>query len=493
MFSVIVWKLLGVAFLLVVAKFAVQKVRYLRLAKTWNTEEIVDRRNFWQTLPALVNGSENFSTGFFLQAIQERFGDSNAFSLSLPGKKLIISQSPKVMKAMFLTQFSDFNLGVRRPAFEPLLGNGIFVSEGLQWKHSRNLLRPQFVKEQVGHVEQLEPHVKLLNDHIRANGGAEFDVETLIYAFTLDAATDFLFGESVDVLGGQGKDTSFDDSLQFVGEYLAMRLSLFDFYWIANSWTFRKNIGMIHNYTQQFVDKALALRPEEIEKKSQDGYIFLYELVKYTRDPVEIRDELLNIMIAGRATTALLLLSAILELCQNPGVWRKLREEVRLHFGNGSPITFESLKRCTYLKWVVNETLRLWPPVPLNLREVAKDTTIPEGGGPDGKAPILCPKGSVIVIVLFCIHRLTQYFGPNAEKFDPERWQNLTKIGWAFMPFGSGPRICLGQQFALTEVMYVLVRMAQEFERLDYRGEYPPKMLATAVLKHKEGVKVQIA
>lgn len=492
MFSVTFWKLLGVVFVLVAAKVAVKRVKYLRLAKSWNTEEIVDHRNVFQTVPAIVNGSKNFSTGFFLQAIQERFGDSNAFSLTLPGKKLIISRSPKVMKAMFLTQFGDFSLGVRRPAFEPLLGNGIFVSEGLQWKHSRNLLRPQFVKEQVGHVEQLEPHVKLLFSHIRANGGVPLDVEPLIYAFTLDAATDFLFGESVNVLGGQGKDIAFDESFQFVGEYLATRLSLFDFYWIANSWRFKKNIDVIHKYAQQFVDKALALRPEEIEKKSQDGYVFLYELVKNTRNPVEIRDELLNIMIAGRATTALLLLSAILELGKNPRVWEKLREEVQLHFGNGSRITFESLKKCTYLKWVVNETLRLWPPVPLNLREVAKDTTIPEGGGPDGLAPVLCPKGSVIVIVLFCIHRLTQFFGPNAEQFDPERWQNLAKIGWAFMPFGSGPRICLGQQFALTEVMYVLVRMAQEFERLDYCGEYPPKMMATAVLKHKEEVKVQI-
>lgn len=486
------WRFVAVVVLLVAAKYAYTKVRHHRLARKWETQKIHDHREWWQTLPILFDNSIDTSSGYFLQGVHQRFGLANAFSLAIPGKQIIISQSPKVMKAMFLTQFSDFNLGVRVPAFAPLLGNGIFASEGLQWKHSRNLLKPQFVREQVGHVEMLEPHVKLMIEHIRRNSGSEFDLEHLFYAFTLDAATHFLFGESTDVLGEKGGNVAFDKSLQYVGEYLAKRLSLFDFYWVANNKGFRDNIKQIHDYTQQFVDKALDLKPEEIELKANSGYTFLYELVKHTRNPVEIRDELLNIMIAGRATTALLLLSVFMELGRNPRVWASLREEVQRHFGGGEPITFESLKRCTYLKWVINETLRLWPPVALNLREAERDTSIPEGGGPDGLSPVFCPKGSIIVVMLFSIHRLEQYYGLNANDFVPERWLGLSKIGWAFMPFGSGPRVCLGQQFALTEVLYVYVRLAQAFETLDYRGEYPPRILANAVLKYKEGVPLRM-
>lgn len=469
------------------ANFSLHAAKYHYYSKKWNTEPIKNHRNVFQTLPTFFDGSNSTSLGFFLQKLTEKFEktQTNAFSLTVPlMKQLILSRSPQVMKAVFSTQVNDFNLGVRRPAFGPLLGNGIFASEGRQWKHSRTLLKPQFAREQVGHVKMLEPHVQMLARQIQKSGGEMVDMELMFYGFTLDAATHFLFGESVDVLKEDVKQwgAGFDQSLGFVGSYLAKRLSLFDFYWMANSRQFRQSIRSIHDYTNRFVDKALALKPEEIEERSKKGYIFLYELVKRTRNPVEIRDELLNILIAGRATTAALLLAALMELAQNPEIWRKLRSEVFMYFGKGETleeidsITFESLKKCTYLKWVVNETLRLWPPVPLNLREAVKDTTLPAGGGLNGKAPVFIPKGTIIVVMLFCIHRLEEFYGPDANAFSPERWERLSKIGWAFMPFGSGPRICLGQQFALTEVLYVLVRLAQMFETLESGiGEYPPK------------------
>lgn len=503
--------LLIVLILLVAAKYIHLYFSHRKLASQWHTEPIEFHRNTLQTLPILFNGSENITSGRFLQYLTDRFEIRNctAFSLTVPFfRQLILSRSPEVMKAMFSTQFGDFNFGVRRPAFFPLLGNGIFASEGSQWKHLRNLLKPQFSKEQVGQVEMLEPHVQSLVTLIKGSSGF-FDIEALFYAFTLDAASDFLFGHSADVLGGavvERKERSgsfsgellvnrlsFDAALGFVGTYLQIRLSLFDLYWLANSREFQKNIGRIHAYTDQYVEKALQLTPEEIEQKSRESYIFLYELVKHTRNPVEIRDELLNILIAGRATTALLLLLVFMELSRRPEIWEKLRSEVLHHFGEGtSKISFSSLKRCTYLRYVVNETLRLWPPVPQNLREAEKDTTLPVGGGKDGRAPIFVRKGSIIVILVYCVHRLKNLYGEDAEAFRPERWAGLSKIGWGFMPFGSGPRVCLGQQFALTEVSYVLVRLAQTFETITSgEREYPPKMLATAVLKYKDGVKVK--
>lgn len=506
-------KLLCLLLVLVAAKIVVLRLRQRYLAKKWNTEPIYNHKSLLQTFPEMINHKKDLRSGFLLEKMFKRFEDQdcNTHLLSIPTFEgtLIFTMNPENMKAMLLTQFNDFSIGVRKQAFGPLLGNGIFASEGHHWKHSRTLLKPQFAREQVSHVKLLEPHVQMLAQHIRKNSGF-FDIQLLFHRFTLDAGTHFLFGESVWDLRDEsiGYDSSlnqiegreaFSKGLTYVQSYVVRRLALFSFYWLANSEEFRQSVKDVHAYTNHFVNKALQLKPEEIEAHSREGYTFLYELVKDTRDPVEIRDHLLNIMLAGRSTTASLLLSAISELSRNPEVWQKLRQEVIMHFGEGnSPeeidsITFESLKKCNYLKWVINETLRIYPPVSLNLREAVKDTTLPSGGGKDGEAPIFVSKGSVIIFLIYCVQRLKKHYGKDADVFRPERWADLAKIGWAFMPFGSGPRICLGQQFALTEALYVLVRLAQMFPTLEGDGSaYPPRKEANATLRYMDGVNVRM-
>lgn len=506
-------RILVVVLFLVVTKWTLQYFRHRQLARKWNTEPVKNRKLFLQTVPEIFSHQKDTALGFLLERMFSRFESSNTdtLSLSIPASSgtLMITMNPENMKAMLLTQFSDFSIGVRKQAFGPLLGNGIFASEGQHWKHSRTLLKPQFVREQISHVKMLEPHVQMLARHIHKNKGF-FDIQLLFHRFTLDAGTHFLFGESVNDLRDEtiGYDSQenyiegreeFNSALTFVQSYLIKRLALFDFYWIANNKKFRKSIRDIHSYTDNFVNRALELKPEEIEARSRQGYTFLYELVKDTRNPVDIRDQLLNIMLAGRSTTASLLLTAMSELSRNPEVWKKLREEVLMQFGTGETpeeldsITFESLKKCNYLKWVVNETLRVYPPVSLNLREALKDTTLPSGGGKDGNAPIFVPKGSRIIFLIYCVQRLKKHYGEDADEFRPERWADLNRIGWAFMPFGSGPRICLGQQFALTEALYVLVRLAQMFETLEGDGSpYPAKKEANATLRYMNGVNVKM-
>ena len=115
-----------------------------------------------------------------------------------------------------------------------------------------------------------------------------------------------------------------------------------------------------------FVDKALNSTEKEIEEKSQGGYVFLYELVKQTKNPKVLQDQLLNIMVAGRDTTAGLLSFAMFELARNPKVWNKLREEIEANFGVGEEarvedITFENLKKCEYLKAIFERNFKIIP------------------------------------------------------------------------------------------------------------------------------------
>lgn len=107
--------------------------------------------------------------------------------------------------------------------------------------------------------------------------------------------------------------------------------------------------------------------------------------------------------------------------------------------------------------------LRLYPPVPLNNRQATKTTMLPTGGGPDGTQPILVRKGEMVVFSQYVSSRFKSLYGPDAEVFRPERWEGdeLTQIGWAYFPFSGGPRQCLGEDFALMEVSYTVVRLLQ--------------------------------
>lgn len=131
-------------------------------------------------------------------------------------------------------------------------------------------------------------------------------------------------------------------------------------------------------------------------------------------------------------------------LAKHPQVWNKLREEILNDIGQKKP-TYQQLKDSTYLKWVLNETLRLYPVVPINFRRCNKNTTLPVGGGPDGRSSIFIPEGSRVVYSVYTLHRRKDIYGEDAEEFKPERWGTGKARGWEYIPFNGGPRICIGR------------------------------------------------
>jgi cytochrome P450 len=127
--------------------------------------------------------------------------------------------------------------------------------------------------------------------------------------------------------------------------------------------------------------------------------------------------------------------------------------------------TYAQLKDMKYLRAIVNESQRLYPIVPVNSREALVDTTLPRGGGEHEASPVMVPKGSYVAWHMYSMQRRRDLFGHDADTFRPERWlEPGFRPGWAFVPFSGGPRVCIGQNFALTEAMYVVVRLVQGFE-----------------------------
>lgn len=307
---------------------------------------------------------------------------------------------------------------------------------------------------------------------VAANGWTDTtDIQSIFFRLTIDTATEFLFGESVESQLGALQNlnrpedsfaTYFDQSQRVC----AQRLRFENFAFLVENKETKFSDRQVHAFVDKIVSNALSAASE---KKSTDSYVFLDALLQLTRDPIELRSQLLNILVAGRDTTASLLSWTTLLLARHPEVFTKLRETIISTFGTYSHpqnLTFATLKSCHYLQYVMNEVLRLYPIVAFNRRKATCDTTLPRGGGPNGEDPVYVPKGKDVIYTTHIMHRRKDLWGPDADQFKPDRWANR-KTGWEYIPFNGGPRICLGQQFALTEVGYVIVRLLQRFDGIE--------------------------
>jgi len=192
--------------------------------------------------------------------------------------------------------------------------------------------------------------------------GSTVDMQPLFFSLTLDSATEFLFGTSVNSLRNQGDEDSptyifgksFDKAQMTLGQTSRMvpRVQPYK--------EFKKCCKICHDFVDQYIMQALVrIKAEQLGEKKSHGnlnrerYVFLDELVKSTEDPTRLRDELLNVLLAGRDTTASLLSNTWHILARRPDIWAKLQEEVATL--NGERPTYSTLRNLTYLKYVLNE------------------------------------------------------------------------------------------------------------------------------------------
>ena len=236
--------------------------------------------------------------------------------------------------------------------------------------------------------------------------------------------------------------------------------------------SFYAGLQMINNYVNFFINRVQSLSSSEKDTK-EEGYTFLHALSRYTSSKKIMRDQLVSILLAGRDTTAGTLSFLFFELSRHPQVVAKLRKEILESIGSDKQPNFDDLKNCSYLQKTISETLRLYPAVPYNVRLALKDTSLPHGGGSDGKQPVGIMKDTPIAYSVMHLQHNPQNYPPvspefpDIDTFCPERWNHWTPKPWTYIPFNGGPRICIGQQFALTEMGYTIVRMLQRFESIE--------------------------
>ncbi|KAM6478823.1 cytochrome P450 [Trichoderma sp. SZMC 28011] len=396
------------------------------------------------------------------------------------------------IKHVLASGFDDFKLPrLRVNAMMGLLGSGIFTLNGHSWSHARGVLRPCFAKQnKESIVNMLETHFQALLRRIPNNSTA-IDLQPLFFWLTMDFATDFLMGHSTRVLD---RASSHAKEKQFVDDYLTCsteivrKMQLGPLQMFSINFAAMRARSRVFRYIDDFIDASL---DEKNESESTNmGCNVLQCLSAVTTDRKQLRDQILHILVASRDTTACLLSNLFFVLAKKPHIYEKLRREV-ISIAGVEPATDHQLNSMEYLKWCVQESLRLHPVIPTNAREASRDTVLPYGGGEDGNSPLLIKKGNLVMYNIYAMHRDARIFGPDPEEFVPERWNGL-RPGWNYLPFNGGPRICIGQKFALLETYYLVSRMVQTFETMSAVDDSEWIELYALATTCKDGVKVSL-
>ncbi|KAL6716980.1 hypothetical protein ACLMJK_004894 [Lecanora helva] len=402
-----------------------------------------------------------------LLAFQQPFLDKLGPNLELKilGSVGYTTFDPENVEAILSTRFEDYYLGSRRGGLFPFIGEGIFTQDGGPWKHSRELLRRPFLKTHYQDLKGFTKHIDRLIAKLHSfSPGAVIDLQPLFFQLTLATTAALIFGQPTENSENHEK-ADFASSFDCASLISSWRTRLQDLHWVYNPARYRKACKIVKDYADGFVRHALQKRGDKSNEEVSGHYPFVEDLATELEDSQLIRDQLVNILLAGRDTTACLISWAFFLLMRHPEVLSRLQCEMKSVLGDAAEISRLHIQKMDFLKCILNETLRLYPPIPINVRFAKNTTWLPRGGGPDGRSPVLVRRGMGVGFVPYYMHRRKDLYGADAMEFRPERWEStdLADIGYGYIPFHGGPRLCLGKDFALMEASSAIIRILQEF------------------------------
>ncbi|KAH9840624.1 cytochrome P450 [Rhodofomes roseus] len=443
---------------------------------------------------------------FHLKLFEEY--QSTTLNLRLLWQDFIITMDEKHQQYVLATGYDHFWRGVgQKERMEQFFGAGIFNRDDQDWKMHRALARPFFSRDRVTDFELFERYTDrtLTLMSLLCERGEPVEVQDMYARFTLDAASEFLFGKNVDTLSGRlpqpgktemsGKGSATGDEFGSFAQafedaqVLVMTRVRRGYFWpIYELFTgdpHKKHMAVIEKWLEPLVKDALQNKLDMQKgglKNPLDQSVFLQYLADNTEDPKVMRDQLLNILLASRDTTSSLLTSVTYFLAMHPDVAKRLRAEVLDYCGVDKAPTFDDIKNMKYMRAVINETLRIFPPVAVNSRESRPHPSIlPKSDGtyPEPAEPLYMPPLATIAYFTVLMHRNPALWGLDADLFDPDRWldKRLSRFvsnPMMFAPFSAGPRICIGQNYALNEASFFLTRLMQRFETFTLAPEAQP-------------------
>jgi cytochrome P450 len=334
----------------------------------------------------------------------------------------------------------------------PIFGNGLAISDPPFWLRQRRIMQPSFNRARIAEMAAAMNGVAV--DHLgRLRDGETLDAHRLMVHLARDVILQTMFSEHLSP-----ELVELDGALEEIDRYVkAIMLMPFK---VPLSWPLPANVR-VRRAVETFdrvIYGILARREQGGEARGD-----LLDALVNARDEEtgermskqELRDEVMHIFFAGHETSANGLTWATLALTQHPDAWEALRDEVDAVLGDRA-LEMEDVPKLVRTGMILRETLRLYPPAWILTREAAEDDVI------RGYA---IPRGTIIMLSPFAMHRDPSLW-PAPRRFDPERFAadptaQAAGKSWAYLPFGGGPHLCIGNHFALLEMTIVLARLAQ--------------------------------
>lgn len=390
---------------------------------------------------------------------------------------------PPTIKEMLRDRLDQYpKSDVTKNLLEPAIGDSLFIAEGAHWRWQRRAAAPVFSARNIANLAPIMTAAAETTIERLGKGGERVDLYEEMIRATFDVISNVTFS-------GSGALDS-DEVHRAIDAYIAQvgKVSLLDVVGVP-SWVPRP--GRI--FQPNTLKKTKAIADQAIQSRRQSGskdIPDLLDLLMAGSDPetkrqmntAELRDNLLTFIVAGHETTALTLSWALYLCAFDQEVQDKLRAETQAVLGDRTA-TAADCEALVYTKQVINEALRLYPPAAFISRTAQ---TADELCGRE----IL--KGDTVMLPIYALHRHHSLWD-DPDSFDPERFaEGQTIDRFAFLPFGDGPRICIGAQFAMTEAQIILASLINKF-RFERIAGIDPDPVMVLTLRPEGGVQLKVS
>ena len=419
---------------------------------------------------------------YYIQNASEEVGD--IFKLSSPFVDIITITNPEHIKHVLQNNNKNYHKGLSYRRVKPLIGEGLLTSEDDFWRQQRRLAQPAFYKARLERLfeimqETVQDFIAEWKEKYKDGDKVNFSIEMNRLALLI--VSNALFQSDVKA------------EMQIITENLEQALKR-AMERIQKPWLLPMWIPTPENLKEQKVLHLMkdVIRKIIVKRKSEDkSYDDLLDMLLHAQDEEsgvkmtekQLMDEVTTIFMAGHETTANALAYAFYLLNKHPEANQKLYKEGTEMLANEG-LNFGNSRNLTYTKQVIQETLRMYPPAWVISRLSLAEDTIG-----DYKIP---PRTNVLINI-FTMHHLEKYW-EEPEQFKPERFEEeaFSKVHkFVYFPFGGGPRLCIGEQFAWLEMILAITHINQAFSFEAVEG-YELELLPLITLRPKEDIQLRI-
>ncbi|RZC55840.1 hypothetical protein C5167_014697 [Papaver somniferum] len=435
---------------------------------------------------------------------------TNTYVITLLGARVVITANPENVQHILKDHFSNYPKGeILRNILSDFLGNGIFNTDGANWKFQRQISSHEFNTKSLRKF--IEDVVKMeLNDRLvpvlstTAERNTEIDLQDILQRFAFDNICKISFGYDPSYLSlSLEKSTefavAFEDATRISSERIGHMIHLV--------WRVKRflNIGSEKRLRQatatirESARKIVRQKKQELKDKSSsvlDGIEAADLLSRFVKDDNLDEDFVIDIVIsfilAGQDTTSAALTWFFWLVSCNPRVEKEILKEIN-QTAQGEA-GYDDVKDMVYIHASLCESMRLYPPVPIDSKEAANDDILPDG--------TVVKKGMRVSYSSYAMGRLENLWGSDYNEFKPERWLEkdyitgnlsfVSKDSYMYPVFQAGPRICLGKEMAFLQMKMVVVEVLRRFQVVPAMNDFEPVFISYLTSKMKGGFPVKI-